>query len=268
MRNFITVLLISVKIGLIAQCSEGDYVNPSPFPPSLVLFSGDTLSLSVDTYLENVSITVMDGGVINICNGVLFDVKGSLSVMGGGSINVYDCGTRINVEGSYFDAPYSKEINWYCGDCGIVEILSVTGSKSGGEVQCFSPLPVELSYYSCNGNSVDWVTLSEINSSHFVLMGSNDADSWNELTTIEAQGDYVGETKYTYKGELTKYVKLVQYDYDGTNQTFDVKMCENVNNKGVEILYYVNAIGQIVNENFNGVRFAVYSNGEVKKTFN
>jgi len=268
MKKLILITLTILRINALAQCGTGDYVNPVSLPASLVLFSGDTLAISQDVNYENVSITVMSGGAINICNGAQFNIQGSLTIFEGGLINVFDCGTYINVEGSYFDAYQTYQIDLYCKDCYKDELLTVNGSQFGGEVNCVNPLPVELISYSCNTKGVYWVTASEVNSSHFIVETSNDGVKWIELDYIYAMGNTTELTYYNYEGTKDTYTRVVQYDIDGTSETFDILLCGDNQKEEVKVLYYTDASGRIVNKDSRGFKIAVYSDGTTKKILN
>ena len=93
-----------------------------------------------------------------------------------------------------------------------------------GSVDAVTQLPVELSHfdYSCGQGTAHftWETLSELNNSHFNLMGSSDGDSFELITTIQGQGTAFSTTEYQYtchscENEYT-YYKMIQVDFDGS----------------------------------------------------
>lgn len=85
-----------------------------------------------------------------------------------------------------------------------------------------SPLPVVLTefYAQCTltGVVLNWTTLSEINSSHFVVQRLNDLQQWEDITNITAQGYSTLEQHYTYTIETSEndYFRLLLIDANGT----------------------------------------------------
>ncbi len=84
-----------------------------------------------------------------------------------------------------------------------------------------SPLPVVLTefYAQCtlSGVVLNWTTLSEINSSHFVVQRLNDLQQWEDITNIAAQGYSTIEQHYTYTIEISEndYFRLLLVDANG-----------------------------------------------------
>lgn len=84
-----------------------------------------------------------------------------------------------------------------------------------------SPLPVVLAefYAQCSltGVVLNWITLSEINSSHFVVQRLNDLQQWEDITNITAQGYSTIEQHYTYTIETSEndYFRLLLIDANG-----------------------------------------------------
>ncbi|ANQ50134.2 hypothetical protein MY04_2766 [Flammeovirga sp. MY04] len=89
-------------------------------------------------------------------------------------------------------------------------------------------LSVALSSFSAspNNNQVDisWSTATEINNSHFDIERSSDQKSWEVIERVDAKG---GNSSVSIDYEFTDerplqnaYYRLVQYDLDGTSETF------------------------------------------------
>ncbi len=91
-----------------------------------------------------------------------------------------------------------------------------------------SPLPVELLYFSgkCeNGAAVlNWATASEQHNAWFIVERSSDGIRWQVVNTV--QGAYSSNSMLTYSvtdpNALSSgaYYRLVQQDYDGTEEVF------------------------------------------------
>jgi hypothetical protein len=88
-------------------------------------------------------------------------------------------------------------------------------------------LPVEFLYFNsdCTEDKVnaEWATASEHNSSHFVLLGSEDGHLWREINQISSAG--FSNQKLIYSSSLSNstgfsYLKLNQFDIDGKMEEF------------------------------------------------
>ncbi len=93
------------------------------------------------------------------------------------------------------------------------------------------PLPIEIIkldiYKHKNIVKISFSTSSEINSSHFIIEWSRDANEWNEIGTVKAGGTTHDIKEYTFIHENPKaginYYRLTQVDFDGRKETFPVK---------------------------------------------
>jgi len=91
-------------------------------------------------------------------------------------------------------------------------------------------LPVEMLYTNAekaNGNVViSWATSSETNNDFFTIERSYDLVNWNAIGTVTGAGNSKMETEYEYtdftKPIGTTYYRIVQTDFDGTSEQFDV----------------------------------------------
>lgn len=85
-------------------------------------------------------------------------------------------------------------------------------------------VPVELTsfYAEENGNAVTlkWSTATETNNQCFVVLKSNDKQSWKAIAFVEGNGTTTSPQNYIYKDEIAEsgiyYYQLKQVDYDGT----------------------------------------------------
>lgn len=94
-----------------------------------------------------------------------------------------------------------------------------------------SILPVELVSFmpTCLNNQVliHWVTASEANNSHFLLQKSTNGIDFSTIANINGSGNSNSFIEYSYidktiSSELS-YYRLIQVDYNGTQQVFDPK---------------------------------------------
>ncbi len=133
---------------------------------------------------------------------------------------------------------------------------------SGNTTNCSTILPIELAKfdYSCHNEKVklNWITKSEINNSHFTVLGSVDANEWTEIGTINGAGNS-NKTNF-YEFEVSSqfnhlmYFKLAQQDYDGriTYSNIIFPDCEKNN----QINFYPNPFE-------NEIKFDIKSNQRI-----
>lgn len=85
-----------------------------------------------------------------------------------------------------------------------------------------NPLPIELTAWKgeCDGGKVEltWTTSTETNNDHFTIEKSATGDTWEEIARVQAAGNTVSETNYSYYDEYANglaYYRLSQTDADG-----------------------------------------------------
>ena len=91
-----------------------------------------------------------------------------------------------------------------------------------------TPLPIELLSFgvTCLDNrvQVDWKTASEINNASFTIYRSPDLQHWENVATLNGAGNSNQTLSYSITDERPlnglAYYRLVQTDYDGTNEAF------------------------------------------------
>ena len=90
-----------------------------------------------------------------------------------------------------------------------------------------TPLPVTMKSFNVNCNNeqitVNWVTASELNASHYIVQNSRDGQNWVDLGEVDAAGTTTRTTHYSFEtrnqGGLS-YFRLVQVDLDGATEIF------------------------------------------------
>lgn len=95
-------------------------------------------------------------------------------------------------------------------------------------IEKVSPLAVTLNSFNANcennGTEVNWSTASEQNASHFDLERSGDGETWNNVTTVLANGNSNSLKTYSVKdnARLTDdyYYRLRQVDFDGKEEIY------------------------------------------------
>ncbi|NLR93165.1 T9SS type A sorting domain-containing protein [Flammeovirga agarivorans] len=89
-------------------------------------------------------------------------------------------------------------------------------------------LPIVLSYFSVSkdGSQVvlDWTTAQEINNDYFEIHRSTDQQNWEIIGVVSAEGgnsNYAIDYSFYDDSPLASaYYRLVQYDFDGQNESF------------------------------------------------
>lgn len=138
------------------------------------------------------------------------------------------------------------------------------------------PLPIELLFFEGEDkgsyNQLFWASASEYNSSHYEIERSYDGYHWDYVGTKPAAGNSIDVNYYSLKDyEITNnitYYKLTQWDYDGSgHESFDITVIDNRNsNLNRELVEIRNLFGQIVTDDYEGVKVYIYDDGYVKKS--
>lgn len=143
------------------------------------------------------------------------------------------------------------------------------------------PLPIELTHFDVKpiDNSVEltWTTATEINSDHFELLRSRDAENWEYLGKLDAAGNSTNETEYKYIDNSPlagdSYYKLIQYDLDGNFKEYGPRHVEFKSEQLNEV--YPNPANDIIYVNYHlnnldkAVTIQIYNSiGQVIKSVN
>lgn len=142
-------------------------------------------------------------------------------------------GNQANSEEYYFDDIFVYEDN--CSTVLPIELLSFTGEydKESGK------------------NKLEWITVSEINNSHFTIDHSTDGLTWETISTMQGAGNSTQTIKYIYKHRTPNnldYYRLSQTDFDGKSETFNI-ISINKNIEEPEYTRYYNLMGQEIDHN-------------------
>lgn len=138
-------------------------------------------------------------------------------------------------------------------------------------------LPVELISFSSisddDSNIIFWQTASERNSDYFILERSENGFNWTEISRLKAAGNSVTILDYqfidkTFTNQIS-YYRLIQYDFDGKSETFGPISQFNSSKKFVlQVVNVYNIYGQEVDDNYKGIIYILYDNGEIKRKLN
>ena len=113
-----------------------------------------------------------------------------------------------------------------------------------------------------------WSTASEYNASHYLLQQSSDGFNYMTFATLPAAGNS-SQTLYYNAMHLNpepvvNYYRLVQYDFDGVYEVFEVISIDN-RVRSSKIIKKVNLLGQEVDDTYEGLVIIYYDDGEIEK---
>jgi len=232
---------------------------------------GDTLTINGDVTFQNNSNVNING--VLVINGDVTNNNNSDEVVING---------LIIINGDFWGGNGSDIVG--AGGMNITGTVTTdgTGAVFGSELDCVipgtcnssynSPLPIELiNWYGHNKNDINhlsWVTISEINNSHFLIERSVDVISWQIITEISGAGTSTSPIFYEYKDSdyenTINYYRLMQIDFNGESETFNILVIDNSLKSPLKIIKTINLMGQEVNKNYNGLRVLMYEDGSRK----
>lgn len=149
--------------------------------------------------------------------------------------------------------------------------FNLTWGGSAGLDCTTVPLPVELLSFSVSNqkthNLIEWTTASEKNNDYFQIEYSTDGSNWQVIGELKGAGttnseQFYSSTHFEYRSTIN-YYRLVQVDYDGTINEHQIISIDN--SKDRYIVKKVNSLGQDVGDDFKGVVFEYYSDGNTRK---
>jgi hypothetical protein len=189
-------------------------------------WSGGQLPACGDSIVINSGITVEVTSLLDfsLCNAPLhLKIKGTLTFQTGKKLRL-PCNSSVTIEtGGLISGGGGG------GNSNLIDICNVTvwnaaqGNLPGPVVLQLNPLPIDLAYFSVrpesDGITLSWITLSEINNSHYVIEKGKDGVHFEELTTVPGAGttthlsSYLVTDKNPFEG--LQYYRLRQVDIDG-----------------------------------------------------
>ncbi|MFN3405562.1 MAG: T9SS type A sorting domain-containing protein [Cytophagaceae bacterium] len=136
-----------------------------------------------------------------------------------------------------------------------------TASKSVSPV-CTAPVTLVAfdGYRSGSKNILHWSTASEINNSHFIIQRSSDGENFETIGKVDGNGNSNIVRHYAFTdyqtGNENYYYRLVQFDFDGKNET----------SKVISISSGSSAISVQPNPSAGEFHLAAYKAGQIKVT--
>jgi hypothetical protein len=129
-------------------------------------------------------------------------------------------------------------------------------------------LPVELIYFEGKrvGSYVllEWETMAEVNNDYFIVEKSTDGENWEEILTVDGQGNTSEQTYYSQidiEGcDGICYYRLKQFDFDGQSEESKIIVLESENqNQEFKISVSPNPINQMANIAFTAPEGGMFS---------
>lgn len=161
-------------------------------------------------------------------------------------------------------------------DATATPICWFNGSGSQGELFCEGlSLPVELVSFKGEKIGSDifltWITISEVNSSHFILQNSIDGIEFDNVAYLPGAGSSTTELHYRAThinpDYGINYYRLIQYDFNGAFEVFNDISVDNTNREE-GFVKQLNLMGQPVDNNYRGLILRYYNDGTVIKVYN
>lgn len=170
------------------------------------------------------------------------------------AFTLYLTGQGPGVEPSDFFIADASSALWT--DFFIRSSLNVLGFNEFIEMSSMEALPLDLisftaTKYQERSSYLEWVTINEINTSHFIVQRSENAKNWVSLGRVEAAGNSVAIENYSFFDEnvyngtdarAKAHYRLLMFDLDGRMEVSPIASVSfgNDTNKGRDFLVYPN----------------------------
>jgi hypothetical protein len=188
--------------------------------------SGATLNVLNGSKLNVLTGNLRNDGTINLDPGSCIETNGNIQNTGSGVINGSGA---LNSGGNIVNfGTVANTVSWCAIGAGVGMTTPEDCATATGICNAIV-LPVELSSFTAEVNEYEeveirWTTISEFNSSHFIISKSIDGNNWTELSSTEAAGTTQEEQNYVVYEEVPQqitYYRLTQYDFDGRKNAYD-----------------------------------------------
>ncbi len=211
-----------------------------------------------NNYLGDINTSNIGASPMNASNTKGFEISIPKSTLG------YNDGNDIKVfaayisDGGFLSNQFLTPAGSMDGNYGSGPVTFGSASPNPITVP-FSVLPVELqSFQAINNGKVNellWITASETNNSHFEVMRSYDAKTWQTIGKVLGKGTTLEQQKYHFtdmsplKG--TSYYKLKQIDIDGTFAYSEIAVVNKANESNSNFSIFPNPTSGLLQYNLN-----------------
>jgi hypothetical protein len=247
MKNLVVLCSLLFAIRTSAQVSIGTdgislVAGTTLSAEGLVLIPQSNLSLTSNTLQKSTTPVNIGGSVYSIANVVNFSVP--ISFTGTIRLNYLDAELNGNPESQLLMA-YQSVAVWSTSATSTVNttdnfVEETVSSKAFDGVSAsiiYSSLPVSLTSFTAKRQSdasvlLRWTTVSEQQNSHFAIERSSDGVHYITIGRVQASGNAFGFT-YTFSDHDplngTNYYRLKQFDLDGHEQLYGVRIIQTGN---------------------------------------
>lgn len=179
----------------------------------------------------------------NIDNGVFHDLRVTWNPATTTMQVYFDGNMRLSCVNDFITSTFGGNPNVYWGFTGA------TGALNNQQYFCpiSIPLPVDLIDITSNCNdhsvSLDWITASEVNNSHFEIERSSNAIDYELAGRVVGGGNSNDVLHYQFTDTTmqqgTMYYRLKQVDFNGDSKTYNpiVTNCLGDQSEGLDINY-------------------------------
>jgi hypothetical protein len=255
------------SLAISGSCFNGNQANQTSgtnYGGAILLGEGSTININNCSFDSNQATSSGNGGAIAVYTAFGSGGAASITISQTSFLNnsAPDGADLYTEEGfsdpaqiTCFECTFSGTTEDVLQDEGVIE-LENSGSPSGTYTvidtdaatlspstacpvmlgDCYSsPLPIELLDFDgeCHHNSIalNWSTVSEKNNDYFVLERSKNGQNFEQIATLEGQGNSQEVHNYTFNDydflPGISYFRLTQVDFDGRFETFDIIALQN-----------------------------------------
>ncbi|MBB3701103.1 hypothetical protein KMW28_18240 [Flammeovirga yaeyamensis] len=231
------------------------------------------VQIEIYGYLEIEDDMNVDNGNLFLKNGGELIVNDNFTRLdiGSGQIEIAGDGTRLVVEGNFYDGHYTPLVF----NAPTIEITGACFTKEGSF--CDINLPVELVSFEVKKdgfkNIILWKTAQEINNDYFILLKSYDKINWIEIERKEGAGNSNTTLSYSVvdsnieaSGKI--YYQLIQVDFDGTETVYGPLMVLDGQSQDIVKVYtYGDRFAFMLGDEIKNIKYTVISSNGAMRHF-
>ena len=217
-------------------------VTASDFNTVIVYLNGDVCSYKFIPPFPNVSI--VPGGSLAISGG---DSVALSAPTGNGYTYLWSTLDTAQTIYASSEGTYAVTVTT-AGGCSFIDSVMVTMSI---------PLPVELTDFTARLKQgivyISWSTSSENNCDYFDVQHSTDNAGWNILGKVEGAGNSTSTRNYSLRDPQPEpgnnYYRLVQFDFDGARNYFEIEAVNYTRENGgpIHVTVFPNPASDLLN---------------------
>lgn len=263
--------------------SNGDVTN-------YIIATGFGFNIPSTSVIDGIKVTVElsdDAGVGGIKDNLVYIVKGG--VISGTNLSKSTAWPNADASRNYGGTSNLWGLSWSYTDINSVNFgIAISAYRASGAgtnnakidhiemtISYSSTMPIELLYFGGKTaedyNTLTWTTASESNNDFFTLFRSVNGIDFKIVGIIDGAGstsqlhNYYLFDRNPEKG--VNYYKLMQTDFDGRNESFNIIAVNFIPNADKRIVKIIDETGKEVDGNTFGVKFYIFDDGSIIKGF-